>query len=69
MKKENKREFKNIREFKNELHRLELDLSMYHDNMYDAGDDSTLRGIYFSKMTQAKAKIDELKMDYPEYVL
>lgn len=64
-----KREFKNIKEFKDKLHQLELDVSMYHDTMYDAGDDSTLRSVYFSKMTQAQAEIDELKMDYPEYVM
>jgi len=66
---ENKREFKNIKDFKTELYRLELDLSMYHDTMYDAGDDSLLREVYHSKMIQAQAKIDELKIEYPEYVL
>ena len=65
----NKREFKNIKEFKDKLHQLELEASMYHDTMYDAGDDLKLRSVYFSKMTQTQAKIDELKMDYPEYVL
>lgn len=63
------REFKNIKDFKSELHKLELEMGMYHDYMYDDGVDSTLRNVYFSKMIQAEAEIETLKFLYPEYVL
>ena len=65
----NKREFKNIKEFKQKLLDMQTELSYYHDNMYEAGDDERLRGVYFNKMTQLKAAIDALKIEYPEYVL
>jgi hypothetical protein len=63
------REIRSIKEFKSELHKLELEQGMYHDYMYDAGDDSTLRDVYYSKMIQTEAEIEALKSLYPEYIL
>lgn len=61
--------FTNIKDFKHEINELNRELSYYHDIMYDCYDDPKARDIYFSKMTSVKAKIDNLYLDYPEYVL
>jgi hypothetical protein len=63
------REIKNIKEFKEIISELRIEMSMYHDCMYDIGDDNILRNVYHSKMINVKAKIDSLKLDYPEYIL
>ena len=63
------REIKNITEFKEIIRELKREMSMYHDYMYDVGDDNTLRSVYHSKMITVQAEIDNLKLDYPEYII
>lgn len=68
---ENKREFENITEFKDKLNSLRMNIVIYNDSFSVARHNKQNKEAqqFYSQMVEAEAEIEQLKEDYPEYVL